>query len=113
MGFASEQEEAIRRKVELYSPLLEADMPKGEFMRRLRAIEDAIVRKRLDWFDAHSAEMDYLRLNVPPVDKAMALIFGHQMSIDPAELATVVDGENLPGACGKSRPENEVLQELR
>ena len=86
--FTPEQESAIDEKIELFSPLIEKEISQEEVMKRVKEIEAKITAKRLEWFEEHKDEFDYLkRDDLTDAQKAFALLFGSYMGIKREDIA--------------------------
>lgn len=94
--FSKEQEKSIEEKIELYSSLLEKDLPHEELMRRVKEIENKIIEKRLKWYEEYKNELDYLKIEeLRDIQKAFILLYGHQMEIPRKDVGTfpMYDGD--------------------
>ena len=86
MRFTKEQYESIARKIKLFSPAFEKGISHDEFERRLKAIEQQIIDKRLAWYEKNKDTFVHTerRSGDKPVTilaKALALLFDGSMSV--------------------------------
>ena len=88
--FSQIQNDAIRRTIKLFSPILEKNISSADRMKRMHFVEGKIIKKRLKWYDEHKGELNYTKCEyLTDIQKAFIILFRHRLKIDTNDLRIV------------------------